>query len=161
MVQQKQGRVKPTIQLKGKVNINDDKALEKEADVMGAKAAQLFAKQGASSSKNASTKMCNPLITQPKYNGVIQAKFVSLTEEHIIAITEEAKRNDENLDAEYLQGLYIKAADARSLDPPLFFKVIKIPNSYFYGPPANLKPSVTLFAMADAKDLAEAREEEN
>ncbi|MBC8053125.1 MAG: DUF4157 domain-containing protein [Sphingobacteriaceae bacterium] len=41
VVQQKQGRVKPTVQLNSKVNINDDKGLEKEADVMGAKAAQL------------------------------------------------------------------------------------------------------------------------
>ncbi len=39
VVQQKQGRVKPTMQMKGKVNINDDAGLEKEADVMGAKAA--------------------------------------------------------------------------------------------------------------------------
>ena len=38
VVQQKQGRVKPTMQKKGKVNINDDTALEKEADMMGAKA---------------------------------------------------------------------------------------------------------------------------
>ncbi|WP_316632399.1 DUF4157 domain-containing protein [uncultured Flavobacterium sp.] len=38
LVQQKQGRVKPTLQMKGKVNVNDDKDLEKEADVMGAKA---------------------------------------------------------------------------------------------------------------------------
>ena len=37
-VQQMQGRVKPTIQAKG-VQINDDEGLEKEADVMGAKAA--------------------------------------------------------------------------------------------------------------------------
>jgi hypothetical protein len=43
VVQQKQGRVKPTTQLKGKVNINDDAGLEKEADVMGAKAVQLVA----------------------------------------------------------------------------------------------------------------------
>ena len=40
VVQQKQGRVKPTAQLKGKVNINDDAGLEKEADVLGAKALQ-------------------------------------------------------------------------------------------------------------------------
>ncbi len=40
VVQQKQGRVKPTIQMKGNVKINDDKGLEKEADVMGAKAFQ-------------------------------------------------------------------------------------------------------------------------
>ncbi|MBC8754331.1 DUF4157 domain-containing protein [Kordia sp. YSTF-M3] len=39
VVQQKQGRVKPTIKTKG-VAINDDKGLEKEADVMGAKALQ-------------------------------------------------------------------------------------------------------------------------
>ena len=38
VVQQKQGRVKPTKQLKSKVNINDDKGLETEADVMGNKA---------------------------------------------------------------------------------------------------------------------------
>ncbi|MEP3386630.1 MAG: DUF4157 domain-containing protein [Reichenbachiella sp.] len=38
VVQQKQGRVKPTRQMKSKVNINDDADLEKEADVMGAKA---------------------------------------------------------------------------------------------------------------------------
>lgn len=38
VVQQKQGRVKPTLQMKGKVNVNDDAGLEKEADVMGAKA---------------------------------------------------------------------------------------------------------------------------
>ena len=38
VVQQKQGRVRPTMQMKGKVNINDDEGLEKEADVMGNKA---------------------------------------------------------------------------------------------------------------------------
>lgn len=37
VVQQKQGRVKPTMQLKGKVNVNDDAGLEKEADTMGKK----------------------------------------------------------------------------------------------------------------------------
>ncbi|MDB4286137.1 DUF4157 domain-containing protein [bacterium] len=45
VVQQKQGRVKPTVQMKGDpstqlragVNVNDDKGLEKEADVMGRK----------------------------------------------------------------------------------------------------------------------------
>ncbi|RPF74167.1 MAG: DUF4157 domain-containing protein [Rickettsiales bacterium TMED289] len=41
VAQQKQGRVKPTKQLKSKVNINDDPALEKEADMMGAKAQKI------------------------------------------------------------------------------------------------------------------------
>jgi hypothetical protein len=38
VVQQKQGRVKPTLQAKGQINLNDDAGLEKEADLMGAKA---------------------------------------------------------------------------------------------------------------------------
>ena len=38
VVQQKQGRVRPTLQLKGGVGISTDAGLEKEADVMGAKA---------------------------------------------------------------------------------------------------------------------------
>jgi hypothetical protein len=49
VVQQAQGRVKPTIQLKGETPVNDDAGLEHEADVMGRKAlasaadpAQLF-----------------------------------------------------------------------------------------------------------------------
>lgn len=45
VVQQKQGRVKPTMQMKGNVNVNDDEGLEKEADVMGAKAIQMTSEQ--------------------------------------------------------------------------------------------------------------------
>ncbi|MFT3795816.1 DUF4157 domain-containing protein [Flavobacterium sp.] len=41
VVQQKQGRVRPTLQLKGKININDDSGLEREADLMGAKASRV------------------------------------------------------------------------------------------------------------------------
>ncbi len=41
VVQQKQGRVKPNAKIQTKLAINDNAALEKEADVMGAKAAQL------------------------------------------------------------------------------------------------------------------------
>ncbi len=56
VVQQKQGRVRPTMQMKGKVNVNDDTGLEKEADVMGEKAIQ-------SASKTAPSK-----VLQPKLN---------------------------------------------------------------------------------------------
>ena len=42
VVQQKQGRVKPTMQMKAKIPINDDAVLEKEADVMGARALHSF-----------------------------------------------------------------------------------------------------------------------
>lgn len=38
VVQQKQGRVQPTMQMKAGVPVNDDAGLENEADVMGAKA---------------------------------------------------------------------------------------------------------------------------
>ena len=38
VVQQKQGRVKPTMQMKGGVSVNDELGLETEADVMGLKA---------------------------------------------------------------------------------------------------------------------------
>jgi hypothetical protein len=41
VVQQKQGRVKPTMMMKAKVPINDDQGLEKEADIMGARALQM------------------------------------------------------------------------------------------------------------------------
>ncbi|HEY1040380.1 MAG TPA: DUF4157 domain-containing protein [Bacteroidia bacterium] len=41
VVQQKQGRVKPTKQLKSSLALNDEPGLEKEADVMGAKALSL------------------------------------------------------------------------------------------------------------------------
>jgi hypothetical protein len=34
VVQQKKGRVQPTVQMKGKVSVNDDAGLETEADVM-------------------------------------------------------------------------------------------------------------------------------
>jgi hypothetical protein len=41
VVQQKQGRVQPTMQMKAGVPVNNDAGLENEADVMGAKAASL------------------------------------------------------------------------------------------------------------------------
>jgi len=41
VVQQKQGRVRPTMQMKEGVAVNDDPELEKEADVMGGKAVQM------------------------------------------------------------------------------------------------------------------------
>ncbi len=54
VVQQKQGRVKPTMQMKGEVSINDDKSLENEADELGNKAMQLKAAlQSAKKSEDA------------------------------------------------------------------------------------------------------------
>ncbi|MBD79751.1 MAG: hypothetical protein CL840_12615 [Crocinitomicaceae bacterium] len=61
VVQQKQGRVQPTTQLKKKVNINDDKGLEQEADVMGQKALQMV---GGKSSNPTVQRMINGLVLQ-------------------------------------------------------------------------------------------------
>jgi hypothetical protein len=47
VVQQKQGRIAPIIQLKDVV-VNDDKGLEKEADVMGEKAMQTLNREKGS-----------------------------------------------------------------------------------------------------------------
>ncbi len=41
VVQQKQGRVRPTMQMKDGISVNDDAGLENDADVMGAKALQM------------------------------------------------------------------------------------------------------------------------
>jgi len=51
VVQQKQGRVQPTKQLKGKVNVNDDAGLEKEADLVGARAAVRVASKSIGSDR--------------------------------------------------------------------------------------------------------------
>ncbi len=63
VVQQKQGRVKPTMQMKG-VNVNDDSGLEKEADEMGGKA------QSSKINSNKSTLYKN--ITLQRKNIVVQ-----------------------------------------------------------------------------------------
>jgi len=64
VVQQKQGRVKPTMQMKRKVNINDDTGLEKEADVMGAKALQLK----TDSTSVSDNKILNPVFQREVLN---------------------------------------------------------------------------------------------
>jgi len=56
VVQQKQGRVKPTMQMKGKVNVNDDSGLEREADVMGAKAVLMKKNEQQNDLKSKSTR---------------------------------------------------------------------------------------------------------
>ncbi|MDO8342875.1 MAG: DUF4157 domain-containing protein [Cellvibrio sp.] len=42
VVQQAQGRVRPTVQMKGGVEVNDDMGLESEADLMGGRVVQMF-----------------------------------------------------------------------------------------------------------------------
>ncbi|MCO7188550.1 MULTISPECIES: DUF4157 domain-containing protein [unclassified Pseudoalteromonas] len=61
IVQQAQGRVKPTTQVNG-VNVNDDAALEHEADIMGARALQLaYDHHSQSQTRTYSTLQAQPL----------------------------------------------------------------------------------------------------
>ena len=77
VVQQKQGRVKPTVQLKGKVYINDDPGLEKEADVMGNKA-QVINKLTILEKELKTTASSSNLIQAMKGQGLLPSKTPSL-----------------------------------------------------------------------------------
>ncbi len=63
VVQQAQGRVKPTMQMKGGVPVNDDKGLEREADVMGGRAVQMRACMYYTKSIPVDTSVIQMLIT--------------------------------------------------------------------------------------------------
>lgn len=75
VVQQKQGRVKPTMQMKGNVNVNDDVGLEKEADVMGAKAMQLKAYSYTPLLHSKTTNNTAQLATSIQYGGLVPFRF--------------------------------------------------------------------------------------
>ncbi len=77
VVQQKQGRVAPTTQLKGQVPINDSTSLEKEADTLGAKAKSL----GASAEVSQLKVMEEEEPVQGKFVGTAQRKAAEAEEE--------------------------------------------------------------------------------
>ncbi|MCG8696864.1 MAG: DUF4157 domain-containing protein [Bacteroidales bacterium] len=73
VVQQKRNKVTPTFQLKGKVNINDDPKLEKDADRLGDKAIQLGSSLESSSGLKTSQPSSNQNIIQGYFfNGPYQ-----------------------------------------------------------------------------------------
>ncbi len=74
VVQQKQGRVKPSLQAKG-VEINDEQQLEREADVMGNK---------ASGSKWSSSLARVPASQPVKSAKIIQRRIIKLKEDQVI-----------------------------------------------------------------------------
>lgn len=98
VVQQKQGRVKATRQLKGAVNINDDAGLENEADVMGAKAlgSSTHAIQSKLASKGVSRGMVQRV--EEEARPVYDEKMTELVEQTKAIIAELGKkgRNWEN-----------------------------------------------------------------
>ena len=63
VVQQAQGRVKPTLQAKG-VAINDDQGLEREADVMGSKTVQMMPRRDKKDDKDDKDQKTSPKPTK-------------------------------------------------------------------------------------------------
>ncbi|MGZ8157288.1 MAG: inositol phosphate phosphatase SopB, partial [Methylobacter sp.] len=90
VVQQKLGRVAPTTQMKG-VSVNDDKELEREADVMGDSALHLQAKLHNTKSdlndhvvqQNNNNKPQAVLFESPRFLNVIQRHYVVTGEKKI------------------------------------------------------------------------------
>lgn len=78
VVQQKQGKVKPTMQMKGEVSINDDEGLEKEADVMGGEALSVRQRvEGKGGDKTVAAPIFSSTIEQTvNHKNVLQAKFI-------------------------------------------------------------------------------------
>lgn len=110
VVQQKQGRVKPTLQMMGKVNVNDDEVLEKEADVMGKRALQL--KTVAPSQLRANTPQLKSLaITQLMPSK--DAKFIESLFSTYYSIDDGSRNSDY---ATKLKGLYSSLGQAQSGD---------------------------------------------
>ena len=72
VVQQKQGRVKPILQMKGGVNVNDDKELENEADVMGAKASEFISNPHENSKLFKSKQLGKDTFQLVRLNGKIE-----------------------------------------------------------------------------------------
>ena len=87
VAQQKQGRVKPTMQMKVGVPVNDDAGLENEADVMGAKALQ--------SGIQLSTPLQRMIADKTKSNsgGIIQ-RVITTVPERYIPLEKKAKQQN-------------------------------------------------------------------
>ncbi|MBP6721155.1 MAG: DUF4157 domain-containing protein [Bacteroidia bacterium] len=78
VVQQRQGRVKPTTQAPNGAAVNDDRSLESEADVMGEKAVQMKADEGNALQKSSSSEN-GPLQRIAANSVVIQRVVTEIT----------------------------------------------------------------------------------
>lgn len=122
VVQQKQGRVSPTLQMKQGVDINDDASLEKEADIMGARSLHIteLVTQKKETSKGAQQLGATP-------RGIVQR--VALSKDKLNVIGEEHNESGERRDRErvysakatgspnYEQEGAFKRADGHRADP--------------------------------------------
>jgi len=102
VVQQKQGRVNATKQLKGKTAINDDAGLEREADIMGAKAMQGGIREVTSLKKISASGPIQRKIgfefeesSWEVYQGIEQAQEVQQPQEQIVEENQGQQQADE------------------------------------------------------------------
>jgi hypothetical protein len=91
VVQQKQGRVKPTLQLQGGVKINDDRGLETEADRMGEKSLQ--ATLGEHSLQDAP--LTTPILQRKLFTQKGDEKATPATTEELVAKLENAELSEQ------------------------------------------------------------------
>ena len=104
VVQQKQGRVKPTVQMKGKVNVNDDIGLEKEADVMGDRAIRAMPIDDSKKQSNP-----NAILGQ---KSTVQREVVSTGGNHYDPVNELLTESGD-VDADHVNDLLYGLAGAR------------------------------------------------
>jgi len=81
VVQQKQGRVNPTMQLKGKVNVNNNSSLENEADLMGTKALQ----KKATGTKLQQASVSSSVTQRVEHNDILDSRINQLSQ-RVLAI---------------------------------------------------------------------------
>jgi hypothetical protein len=105
VVQQKQGRVQPTLQLKGE-EVNDDEGLEREADVMGAQALQSGSDENTSVNHNRQAKTnTQSLPIQKKSTGQVIQCALPIKKFYF---TEDNGATSKWVDQEWAENLYEK-----------------------------------------------------
>ena len=102
VVQQKQGRVKATTQMKGKVPVNDDAGLENEADIMGAKAVQIATSVNSGLIQNKSISNNTDVAQLGAWNSFKRLFGFGKSDEDLKTEEDEKKKNEEqNQKADY------------------------------------------------------------
>lgn len=150
VAQQKQGRVQPTLQMKGVADVNDDEGLEREADVMGATALQfdhsqpdIFAHVQSNREENlsANTAQGNEGIVQCIIYYNKRGRWSS--KEKLIAEIAAFFNADEDQLAIIREDVEVDSDGKGEWDADLYYKDYKIHgvNKYGWAPPYNQKES--------------------
>lgn len=114
VVQQKQGRVKPTVQLKNRVQVNDDAGLEEEASRMGSKSLAHVVNQAVYQRKEKKEMKDTRYDLQP----IVQRKLKTIVDAEAV---EQAKTKEE-IDAKPLTTVGFEAEFAQMETGPLMGK---------------------------------------